>query len=504
MTTFERSALDALAALLLERAGLKITPDGYHSLRLALSARMPALGLSDADDYVQRLRGLAGEHELRALLPYVTVGKTDFFRDPRQMQALESRLIPDTLALARKEGRKAAIWSAGCATGEEPYTLAMMLMEASASPLEVDLLATDVNPAAIENAKVGRYPLRRLGGVSPQRLSRYFIPVDGQFEVIPRLREYIHFDGHNLAAPLLPKSHSANLDFILCRNVIIYFDFPTIREVMDRFLSALRPGGTLLLGYSESLFQVYDKFEMVEVEGAFLYQRPREGQPRPKRKMLELTAKPEMLSPSAPVKRPVGTGTAPMPAARKPAPAPAPAAPQAAHISPAIRLKAVGELLDRGEFEPALRAAKELLEDHPDELSALLTLGNITALLGRTDEAREAFSQALQREPLCVEARLYAAMSAWQSGKLEEARADLNKALFLEPTLALGHYLLAQVLEKLGEMDGARKAYKNAIEQIRRPQRPLAGHYPDLAASIDSIARAARYALALLEERPGH
>jgi chemotaxis protein methyltransferase CheR len=502
MMEVERATLDALASLLLERAGLKITPDGYHSLRLALSARMPALGLSDAADYVQRLRGLAGEHELRSLLPYVTVGKTDFFRDPRQMHALETKLIRETLNRARLENRKATLWSAGCATGEEPYTLAMMLVEAAAQPSEVDLLATDVNPAAIEAAKVGRYPLRRLNGVSPQRLSRYFLRTEeGQYEVVPKLREYVKFEGHNLAAPVLPHGHDSSLDLILCRNVIIYFDFQTIRAVMDRFLMALRPGGTLLLGYSESLFQVYDKFEMVEIEGAFVYQRAKPGTEPKKKKMLELTSKPA----AAPTLRKV-----PLPPAQGgqftalPFRLPTPAPVSNVHTSPAIRLNDVGAQLERGEFDAALKGVKTLLDDHPNELGALLTLGNISSLLGKVDEAKEAFASALQREPLCVEARIYASMASLQVGKLEEARADLNKALFLEPTLAIGHYLLAQVLERIGELEGARRSYKNVIEQIRFPQRPLAGHYPDLTASVESISRAARYALAHLEEQGTH
>src|SRR3954465_4621116 len=126
MLTIERTALDDLAALLNERAGLKILPDAYHGLRLALTARMPALGIADADEYVRRLRQLAGEHELRSLLPLVTVGYTEFFRDPRQFQALEARILPELLLKAQKELRKVSIWSAGCATGEEPYSVAMV------------------------------------------------------------------------------------------------------------------------------------------------------------------------------------------------------------------------------------------------------------------------------------------------------------------------------------------------------------------------------------------
>lgn len=502
--TIERPALEQLAALLLERVGLKITPDGYYGLRLALSSRMPALGISDAGEYVRRLRQAAGEHELRSLLPLVTVGKTDFFRDAKQFQAIELKVFPELLRTARREGRKAMVWSAGCATGEEPYSLAMVAMELSARPEEFDIWATDLNMAAVESAQQGRYPHRRIGGVSPARLQRFFMPCDGGYEVISDLRRYIRFEGQNLAAPTFPKVRSSSIDLILCRNVIIYFDLPTIRGLMDRFLQSLRPGGILLLGYSESLFRVYEKFEMFELEGTFAYRRPLEG-PAPAPKPVRTgESSPKIFSPFA-AARAAGAESpkvsadvkARLLAAAAPAPRRRPAGPSG---SPVERLASAVELVDRGDFDKALSRLLKLTEDEPDDLASLLTFGNVCSLMGQAEKAREAFDRALAREPLCVEARVYGGIAAMQAGQLEEAKAELGKALFLEPTLALGHYLLAQVRERLGEHEAARRSYRNAIAQLKSPPRPLAGYYPDILDSADAIARAARYALAALEE----
>ncbi|HYO67274.1 MAG TPA: protein-glutamate O-methyltransferase, partial [Archangium sp.] len=272
MLTVTSKALQQLSSLLLERAGLKITPDGYHSLRLALSTRMPVVGIVNAEEYVKLLR--SAEDELRSLLPLVTVGHTEFFRDPKQFRALESRILPDALWKARRENRRVSIWSAGCATGEEPYSLAMVLAEQGALPIEVDLWATDLNFAAVEAAKQGRFSSRRVAGMHNDRRTRFFRPVEDGYEIVSSLKDYVRFDGQNLAVPVFEKVKPESLDLILCRNVIIYFDLPTIRALMERFLAALRPGALLLLGYSESLFKVYDRFEMVEMEGAFVYRRP--------------------------------------------------------------------------------------------------------------------------------------------------------------------------------------------------------------------------------------
>jgi chemotaxis protein methyltransferase CheR len=145
---------------------------------------------------------------------------------------------------------------------------------------------------------------------------------------------------------------------------------------------------------------------------------------------------------------------------------------------------------------------EQLLVDEPNHLDALLTVGNLYSLTGRIADAREAFVQALNREPLCVEARVFGGLAALQAGELPEARAELGKALFLEPSLAIGHYLMAQVHERLSDHEAARRSYRNAISQLRFPQRPLAGHYPELPDSAEAISRAARYALAALEEGP--
>ncbi|AFE08832.1 protein methyltransferase FrzF [Corallococcus coralloides DSM 2259] len=592
MLNVGNKVLQQLSALLLERAGLKITLDGYHSLRLALSTRMPVLGLSDPEKYLQKLTSVSGEEELRALLPLVTVGHTEFFRDAKQFRALEQSVLPELLARARREMRKVSIWSAGCATGEEPYSLALVMAELGALAVEVDLWATDLNLAAVEAARQGRFTTRRAMAIGPERLKRFFRPVEDGYEASPILREYIRFDGQNLAAPVFDKVAPASLDLILCRNVIIYFDLPTIRGLMDRFLAALRPGGLLFLGYSESLFKVYDRFEMIEVDGAFVYRRPLGERPRPPPPLAPLATEPRPGSPEsfavelrqrmqtnaetaarlraggladaasakvpdAPVRRPtlempalgaLGRRTGEFPAVRPeptrtgefpaikldasrpvepprrtattgsfaavrvepPASRPLAEAPPARPsgswpqlLPPAERLNMAVRKMGQGDFPAAIDGVKRLLVDEPSDLDALLTLGNLYSLTGRIDEARDTFGQALQREPLCVEARVFGGVAAMQAGSLAEARSELSKALFLEPTLAIGHYLLAQVQERTQDFEAARRSYRNAVAQLKYPQRPLAGHYPEMLDSAEAISRAARYALAALEEQPG-
>lgn len=505
--SIERPSLEQLAALLLERAGLKITPDGYYGLRLALQARMPALGITDAAEYVGRLQQRAGETELRSLIPLVTVGKTEFFRDTRQFLAFERTVFPAVLAQGRLEGRQTKVWSAGCATGEEPYSLSMVALEKGGTRDAVDIWATDLNPAATESASRAFFPARRLVGVSEERIQRFFATVEGGYELIAPVRELIRFEGHNLAAPVWHQVQARSLDVIFCRNVIIYFDQPTIVGVMERFYESLRPGGWMFLGYSESLFKISTRFEMVEVGGTFAYQRP-----------LNIVRKPP--APVTTVARP----SAPPPPPRSPTdvesvlrnlkrqelkPPPRPSAPVVVpnparpppRKTPVERLAEVVDAIEKGDFPRALRTARRLADEEPDDLAARLTLGNVHALMGNLDEAREAYQYALSREALCVEARLYTALAELQGGQLDEAKQELTRALFLEPTLAVGHYLLGQVNERKGDLEGALRSYRNAISQRKQPRHELIGHFPDLPRSNEAIAQAAQYRLAALSER---
>ncbi|HEY1087529.1 MAG TPA: CheR family methyltransferase, partial [Archangium sp.] len=372
--SIERQSLELLASLLLEKAGLKITPDGYYGLRLALQARMPALGINDADEYVTRLKQRAGEQELRSLIPLVTVGKTEFFRDTRQFLAFENSVFPQVLSTARAENRPAKLWSAGCATGEEPYSLSIVALEKGGGPGTVEVLATDLNPAAVESASRAFFPARRLVGVSEERIARHFKTVEGGYELVPQVRELIRLEGHNLAAPVWTQVEARSLDVIFCRNVIIYFDQPTIIGVMERFFEALRPGGWMFLGYSESLFKISTRFEMVEVGGTFAYQRPLNPVRRGPLMGPTLPPRPSAPPPPPPARRsPTDVESvlrklkkenplpAPKPSAPPPPPAPGqPKPPPPPTKTPVERLAEVVEAIERGDFPRALRTVHRL------------------------------------------------------------------------------------------------------------------------------------------------
>jgi len=225
---------DVLAPLLASRAGLD--PPAW-ALEARVRERAARLGLSD-EEYVAR--AAADAAELDRLIELLRVGETRFFRHRAQLAALGERVLPSLRS-------PVAAWSAGCASGEEAWTLAMLLAERN---LAFELWATDLSNAALARARAGRYPAARVEADVPAPLrARYFRHIGDDDVINDRLRAHVRFEAHNLASAVGERQ----LDLISCRNVLIYFDEARRAEALARLVRALKPGGWLLVGYSETL-----------------------------------------------------------------------------------------------------------------------------------------------------------------------------------------------------------------------------------------------------------
>jgi chemotaxis protein methyltransferase CheR len=504
-----------LAALLKERVGLHIRQDSFSALKIALAARLEELvgKVPDVAAYVALLRSEQGDEELRSLLPLVTVGKTSFFRDDRQFRALDA-LLPGLLARVRAGGRRLAMWSAGCATGEEPYSLAMALCEAGFEPEQVDLLATDLNPEAVHFATQGSYDARRVRDIPAPLLERHFAK-DGERHVVrPSLRRYITaIRPHNLVSSVFPRPQDGGgFDIIFCRNVIIYFDTPTTQRVLTSFHNALAPGAYLFLGYSESLFRLFEGFELTEVSGAFLYRRP-EGPlrttpiPPTRPRTVPLSPPPvthvDTRRPATPSPSPsTARAAAATPAAATATATRRPQGPGSPPLAPQEFLDGAVALFAEGRFGAARELLERLLERAGEDLAVRLTLANLYGILRQPDRARGCYQAALQIEPLSAEAHLFYGIHLLQGAEPDGAALELSRALFLDPDLILAHYWLGRCREAQKDPNRARLAYRNALDAYKRlpagKRQAFLGYYPDIPEDGAAFARAAEYALAAL------
>jgi len=259
------------SALIHDETGLSFGPSSQFFLERRLASRMSALGGMTGRDYLHLLLydpDRAQEWDL--LLTVITTNETYFMRELKQLRCFQQDILP--MLWERNRGQKIRVWSAGCSSGEEPYSLAAMVKEDGRYPEgALEIYATDINSRVLAKAKAGLYTETSFRAVDAAFRSRWFTEEEpGRFRVSPDLKRGITFTHLNLfdmgRYALLPA-----FDAIFCRNVIIYFDLDAKVKVIERFYERLKAPGFLLLGHSESLISVTDKFKLIHLPGDLVY-----------------------------------------------------------------------------------------------------------------------------------------------------------------------------------------------------------------------------------------
>jgi chemotaxis protein methyltransferase CheR len=260
-------------------SGIYKAEEKLYLLADGCNRRMKQLVVQTARDYWDHLTAHPSrDGELRQLLNEITIGETYLFRSQPQLDALRKVILPEIVADKTKQvTKRLRIWSAGCSTGEESYTLAMNMIEESERLLKgwkVEILATDLNDSSVETAKAGIYGDYALRLTTDHFKRKYFQPIDEKkLQVRPEVKQLISFTRLNLqedAKMLFMKG----MDIIFCCNVLIYFDGPSKSKVINHFFSNLNFGGYFFLGTSESLVKLNEQFHLVHFPGAIAYWKP--------------------------------------------------------------------------------------------------------------------------------------------------------------------------------------------------------------------------------------
>lgn len=407
----------ALAEFLARTAGLVFDRSRRPALAGIVADRIAATGAADLGAYLARIASPSGEEERQRLLDEVTIPETHFFRNPPQMHALRHRLLPELMRRAVARGRALTIWSAGCSTGEEPYSLAMLALEVAETlpeAPEIRIVATDLSSAAVAATERGRYSGRSLSFVEPERLERFFTPsVGGAVAVALEVRELVDVRLHNLVTDPPPFEHG-EVDLVVCRNVTIYFARDTTRELIGRFHGVLGAGGYLVLGHAETLWQVTDAFTLVTLGDAFAYRK------------------------DVPVVRVPEPEPEPEPRPRRPLPPP--------RVSPP---RSHG----RGE--------RDSVPD-PDHATDLLRLAREAMEQTRYGEAARLAAAAADASPFEVEAYLVEGRARATVGDDAGSLVALRKAVYLSPELGHARFALAGALSRCGEHAAAAREYRAA------------------------------------------
>ncbi|MBS3956758.1 MAG: tetratricopeptide repeat protein [Clostridiales bacterium] len=425
-----------------EHSGIYLEEAKLDSLRISLITRATRFGLASLREYLDLLQ--RDDTEFRELMNLVTINETSFFRFPAQFSAMRDFVVPEILE--RKDARNQAfrVWSAGCSTGEEPYSIAMTLIDAGIEGAghRLEVTGTDVSSSALAKAQAGWYPARALTNVAPEILTRFFDPTGDGYHIRQDVRKIVDFGYHNLIKEPYPIGLMGNWDIIFCRNVTIYFRLESTRRVVNNFFESLNPGGYLFIGHSETLTSITDRFVPVEVGGVFLYRKP---VPRPAYSFAERIeaarrGRSQQLGTEASVR-----------ASRTPA---------AQTMSPAPPNTVHGESLTNA----SLAASLEHSSGHDGEsVDELLRQAREASADGRTSDVLGLATRALALEPSCAEAYLLAAFAHADTGDFASALDESNRALDIDPLLASARYVLGLIYLRTDRLDEAMFEFKRTI-----------------------------------------
>jgi chemotaxis protein methyltransferase CheR len=447
--------------LLAETCGLHFSHHRRSELEHGIGQAFAASTCTTLAEYYQRLTGVnADAVELDRLINAVTVNETHFFRDEGQFNALYTYVLPQLIERQRAT-RTLRIWSAGCASGEEPYSVAMLLRELlpDADQWAITILGTDINTEALNRARqatYGEWAFRE--NRARQWRSRYFRPITtNRYELIPAVREMVTFARLNLAEPCYPafETNTTMLNLILCRNVTIYFDKTATSQTVDRFYRALVDGGWLVTGHSEYSLETYRHFQTRTYADAILYQRDGQATVTPQVPSW-ITAPTAKVEPAWPPAIPPISQTPPsaLPEIPKPVSAPLPSI----EMDPVERAH---ELMEYGHTEQAREILLAHVRHQPHHVQACTLLGQVYANLGEWSEAEQWCRRATQSNILALNAHYTLALVLQHQQKFDQAIESMRKVVYLDHLNVLGHYGLANLYYASGQRPQAHKSLDN-------------------------------------------
>lgn len=439
---------------LIQHSGLHFERRNIKVLQRGLETRMSALRIAAYSDYFEYLRkNMDARGELQKLLQHLTVGETFFFRYHAHFDTLRQSIIPELVFKTRPE--KIRIWSAGCSTGEEPYSIAMAIMESLPDwkKRDIRIIATDINSRSLKRAREGVFSAWKVRVTEKSYLDKYFTMIGESYVVKDEVKSLVDFSYLNLQVDIPPSQEK--FDAIFCRNVMIYFTTATIRKLLETFSGSLNSGGHLFLGHSETLSHISTGFERHIHGGSFYYRK-----------------KPEPIEkPAAPEKQEL----------QRPKPAPAAVrllVPVKTAVAPAVKEPTVEELSVNGEqllnqenYSEAAAIFTKILQINPHHTQASLGIGQVYLAFNRTDEALANFNRAIELDDLNAEAYFLRGLLYEMLDRSAEALEEYRKAVLLKMEFIMPHYRLWRLSLAGGDMKTVVREQNNCIRFLEKSDR---------------------------------
>lgn len=458
---------DRFRTLIQERIGLDVMEDRKTIMARALAEGMQASASSTLEEFYRFLVLCSNTSPVwDRLVSELTVGETYFFRNTAHFDALVKEIFPKILAAREHLSRRVRIWSAGCATGEEPYSVAILLSDLipNLDSWNISIFATDINRAALQKARDGVYGAWSFRGVERRIQETYFrLNSEKLFAISDRIKRMVTFGYFNLVGDPYPSlaNNTNAMDVILCRNVTIYFRTQVTQRVLSNFYACLTDGGWLIPGAAEPNMVYYNEFDARNFPGAVVYQKPL----TPKSKAGSVLFTQPAASPV-----PTLTTAAPLPQLRY-EPAKAPPMPKVAAPRDAYELAV--ELLQAGKPDEALVKLYDKLDQDANFVPTYYTLGKIFANKGNLEEAQSWCERAIKKDKLNPEPYFTLSLVYQQNGLIEMAMDALKKTLYLDRNFIIAHYNLAHLYQSEGDYLAARKEFQNVLRLLEGKPREM-------------------------------
>lgn len=447
---------EAIARLVRSRTGLVFAPAMRPTVEAKIRRAMHERSIAEVSRYLALLLSDHGVFE--ALVAGLTIGETFFFREPAQLEYIRSTVLPE---LARSSsGRFLRAWSAGCATGEEAYSLAILLREGGATGATV--VGTDISHERLDRARKATYSRWSLRGVPEAVVGRYFQPRGNRYLLVPEIRSAVSFRPLNLSGKSYPSPASGiwGMDLILCRNVLIYLGPEAVAEIAPRLIASLSDEGWLILGASDPPLSDLVPCEVVLTGAGVAYRRPRRS----------TASSPVVPAPEPRSMRPRALDGEPR-ATR--AERPVPSCPEAKTAAGPETHVTVEACFASRDYARAAELAARALERNAGDCQLWVLRVRALAKQGRFDEAGRVCSAALETHRTSAELTCLHATLLSAAGHHIEAAAAARRALFLDRAMTMAHLVLGHALLRSGDPLGARRALHNA-ERLLVPLPPEA------------------------------
>ncbi len=443
--------LDRFGEFVATHLGLDFPENRRRDLARGLLAVSHEFGFDDMQACVRWLTATEPSRpRIEVLARHLAVGETYFFREMRLFEALERQILPELIASREGAERRLRLWSAGCSTGEELYSLAILLtrLPFDRSGWNITLLGTDIDAKALHKAQEGVYGEWSFRD-APGWLKEHYVRQrqDSRYEVLPQLKQAVTFGYLNLAEQSYPSvANKPNaMDVILCCNVLMYFTPKTRAQVVERFYRTLVDGGWLLVSCTEAIPALFPRFEPLRVGDALLFRRPQ--------------ADISIAAPETPALPPPAIPVAETPSPPPPARSPRRAAAPAPRPSPYDEALA---LYERGSYQEAVEMLRPLHEPR-----AYVLLARAYANQGSLEEALGWCEKAIVADKVDPLHHYLHASILSELDRRAEAVAALKRALYLDPELIVAHMALAHLLNRRGKREAAERQFRQALALLQ-------------------------------------